>query len=556
MSNRLLQPIDYVTKDFAGFLALMKAQISTLTPEWTDTSDEDFGIVLLKLLAYGLDILSYYQDKAVQESLLPTAKTRKAVLALCETLGYSLAQQEPAIYKLYFVKQDAFIDQTISVLAGTGVGTNPLFGNQVSFETGDSVIIPAGCYGDERELATVASASGAVLTLADITGFVVDKTVRVKYASTGVISAETNISAIDTNNKTVTLGTDLLVGAGDKLIGRYSEYTSIGIDLFATTATQWKSKSQVLGVGTGEASKSFTLSYASALIDTVQVWTTEYGVVRDWARVDDFLDSTASDRHYTAKVDENNLVTVEFGDGLSGMRLPVGITASCFYKIGGGKAGNVGLNAITDFTGAEVAGIDSMFNPEAPTQTGKEAEDIEYARVMAPKLARANDRCVTVADFESFSCNFENIVKAKAVETFNANGDLNIYIATNEYTPTTALFKSNLWNYLDEKKLITINPIIHDATFKLFDVTVAITTNTNYWNADVKATVENYLTVALHVSQFDFGYTLVRNRLIKEILLLDGVDDLVFTTPTGDTTSLGSELLSLRTLTVNVTGGC
>jgi hypothetical protein len=89
-------PIDYVTKDFDGFLEMMKEMIPTLTPEWTDTSDSDQGIVILQLLSYGLHIMGYYQDRAVNENILHLARTKKSVLLLCKFLGYEPSTQEPA----------------------------------------------------------------------------------------------------------------------------------------------------------------------------------------------------------------------------------------------------------------------------------------------------------------------------------------------------------------------------------------------------------------------------------------------------------------------------
>ena len=60
MTNKKL-PIDYVTKDYDGFLQMTKDMIPSLTPEWTDNSDSDMGTVILQLLAYGLHVLGYYR---------------------------------------------------------------------------------------------------------------------------------------------------------------------------------------------------------------------------------------------------------------------------------------------------------------------------------------------------------------------------------------------------------------------------------------------------------------------------------------------------------------
>ena len=60
--------IDYLTKDYAGFRQGMLNQIPLLMPQWTDRSEADFGVVLIELMAYVADILSYYQDRVANEA--------------------------------------------------------------------------------------------------------------------------------------------------------------------------------------------------------------------------------------------------------------------------------------------------------------------------------------------------------------------------------------------------------------------------------------------------------------------------------------------------------
>lgn len=143
MPNR--RSLDYVTKDYEGFRQFMIDLIPQYTPEWTDTSQSDFGIVLIELFANALDILSYYQDKNFKEAFLTTATTRKSIINLCKMLGYKLSPQTPAIHEVTFYKDDSYIDDTIVIPKGTKIGTDPTSGTQVVFELleGD-VVIPSG----------------------------------------------------------------------------------------------------------------------------------------------------------------------------------------------------------------------------------------------------------------------------------------------------------------------------------------------------------------------------------------------------------------------------
>jgi hypothetical protein len=89
--NPLPEPnIDYLARDFTSFRQLILDQMSVLTPTWTETSAADVGQVLVDLLAYTADYLSYYQDAAATEAYLGTARLRRSVRRHARLLDYFL----------------------------------------------------------------------------------------------------------------------------------------------------------------------------------------------------------------------------------------------------------------------------------------------------------------------------------------------------------------------------------------------------------------------------------------------------------------------------------
>jgi uncharacterized phage protein gp47/JayE len=68
--------IDYLAKDFQGFRRLMLERMALLAPEWTERSAADVGVMLVEMLAYVADELSYRQDAAATEAYLHTARSR------------------------------------------------------------------------------------------------------------------------------------------------------------------------------------------------------------------------------------------------------------------------------------------------------------------------------------------------------------------------------------------------------------------------------------------------------------------------------------------------
>jgi hypothetical protein len=72
-------PINYLAKDYASFRQLMLDRLSLLLPDWTERHPADLGIVLVELLAYVGDYLSYKQDAIATEAYLGTARRRISV---------------------------------------------------------------------------------------------------------------------------------------------------------------------------------------------------------------------------------------------------------------------------------------------------------------------------------------------------------------------------------------------------------------------------------------------------------------------------------------------
>src|SRR5438105_255826 len=81
--------IDYTARDYTGFRDAMLAHAAQVFPEWTGRNAADFGVVMVELMAYLGDILSYYQEAAAREAFLSTATRRESIMELARLLGYT-----------------------------------------------------------------------------------------------------------------------------------------------------------------------------------------------------------------------------------------------------------------------------------------------------------------------------------------------------------------------------------------------------------------------------------------------------------------------------------
>ncbi len=75
--------IDYMAKDYSSFRRLALDRISLIAPDWKERNPADIGVVLVELLAYVGDHLSYYQDAVSTEAYLGTARQARICSKAC-----------------------------------------------------------------------------------------------------------------------------------------------------------------------------------------------------------------------------------------------------------------------------------------------------------------------------------------------------------------------------------------------------------------------------------------------------------------------------------------
>ena len=82
------QPNDYLAKDYRGFTGLMLDRLAQVTPHWRERNAADQQVMLVELLAYAADQLSYYQDAVATEAYLGTARLRSSLRRHARLLDY------------------------------------------------------------------------------------------------------------------------------------------------------------------------------------------------------------------------------------------------------------------------------------------------------------------------------------------------------------------------------------------------------------------------------------------------------------------------------------
>jgi len=95
--------INYVGKDFATFKQNLIDFTKTYFPNsYSDFNEASPGMVFIEQAAAIGDILSFYQDTQLKESMLSHATERKNVVALAQTMGYKPKTTSPAVTTMTF----------------------------------------------------------------------------------------------------------------------------------------------------------------------------------------------------------------------------------------------------------------------------------------------------------------------------------------------------------------------------------------------------------------------------------------------------------------------
>ncbi len=84
--------IDYLVKDYPGFLGVMLDRMSLLSPGWAERNPADLGVAIVEALAYVADHLSYRQDVIATEAYLGTARLRSSIRRHARLVDYRLGE--------------------------------------------------------------------------------------------------------------------------------------------------------------------------------------------------------------------------------------------------------------------------------------------------------------------------------------------------------------------------------------------------------------------------------------------------------------------------------
>ena len=291
-------------------------------------------------------------------------------------------------------------------------------------------------------------------------------------------------------------------------------------------------KDEVLGSGDGgRAYQSFTLRQSPLTYTPADnpsggesTLTVQVNEVK-WAEVPELFGHGPRERIYVTQIDDDGTTTVQFGDGHTGARLPVGQeNVKATYRKGIGLGGDVRAGQLTLLM-TRPLGLRSVINPLAASGA-QDRQSLGDAQTNAPVTVLTLDRIVSLRDYEDFARAFSGIAKALATWTWSGH-TRQVFITVagiggadvNDNSVLQLRLLSAMRKAGDSLVPIKVKSY-RKPTFKL---SAAVKVNPDYVQGSVFAKVESALRTSFSFDARSFGQPVTLSEVIAVMQEVKGV---------------------------------
>jgi len=557
------KPVSYLNKSYSQ----LKQQLIDFTKIYYPDTANDFsegspGMMFLEMAAYVGDILSFYTDTQVQETMLEYAQERDNLFALAYNLGYRPNVTNAAAVKL---------DVTQTVPAGTN---GPDFRYALTVRKGSTFLPSANSEVEFLTQEDVDFSTSSSFDPTEITIFSIDTTTNqpLKYL------LKKGVNAISAKLKTKTF----TVGAPERFLKlELNDTNVIGID------------SLVDDEGNSYTEVDY-LAQETAFEEVKNIEANDPRLAQYNGQTPYLLKTKKVPKRFITRFKANNNLEIKFGAGISDSadeeiipnpdnvglgindgrsmldfafdpsnflytkaygEVPSNTTLTVTYMQGGGIESNFPSNTITRkgtlLTLANTAGINisdqissiSVTNPK-PANGGGPGDTNDDIRLNAAANFNAQHRTVTKDDYIFRSLimppKFGKVAKSYitqddqiSVETSrriaNPNG-LNLHVLgydiNKNLTTLNIAAKENLATYLEQYRMLTDSINIKDAYIINLGLDFVITTFKNYNNDEVITSCINRLKDYFNIDRWQVNQPIIISEVSNAISQVEGVQTL------------------------------
>ena len=314
----------------------------------------------------------------------------------------------------------------------------------------------------------------------------------------------------------------------DDLAGSYTISANEGrpVTLVASNVNTY---GELIGVSAGTPGMRFELGETPVVDGSIELYVQDGDVYSKWSQVQHLIDYDATDQVFQVIIDENNVVFIAFGDGVSGFIPTKYSEIRAKYIVGGGELGNVSANTITSIyyvpglSESETTALSSSITVTNDIAIGgSDPETLEQIRISAPLSLRANNRAVTLQDYADLSLSVAGIGKANSTAAVWTS--VTLYIAPSRSATDTDLapglddlgdptiefttLKSNVEEYLSVRTLLGTTVTVQPPTYVDCAVSISYTKLPQYTTTEVETSIKSTLLAKFGYSGMNFQDTI------------------------------------------------
>lgn len=565
INNNISKDVKYLNKDFGELRRQLIDFTKTYFPEtYNDFNESSPGMMFMELAAATGDILSFYTDVQLRESLLVTVEEKLNFFNLAHSLGYKPKFKTPASVDL-----DVF---QLVPSKNTGTSIIPDFSYALQIEAG--MIVTSETNRNFRTIENIDFNYSSSLDSTDITVYSLDSSGEVEYfllkKKAKAVSGEIITRTYEfTSPKPY-----------DKIVLPEDNVLEI-IDIYDSDNNRW-----------------YETPYLSQDLIPISVPNLPYNdphLAKYRSSAPYLIQFKQTERRFVTRLRENDLFEIQFGSGVSAEydeeiipnpfnvgfgldyferavdlsidpknflytktygKSPSDTVLTIRYTIGGNIQDNVGANSISTISTVNVttpqSNLDSSLynvvvnsvavNNPKPASGALSRRNIEDVRRDALANFAAQNRAVTKDDYivraYSMPTQYGAIAKVcvelddQIVDSTVNLQDINYfginlyclgYDENKNFTPLNDAIKFNLLNYMKQYRLMTDSVSIRDAFVINIGVDFEIIVNEIYNSNEVLLRCLDTLKQYFDNENMGIGKPIFKNTVLKEIAQVEGV---------------------------------
>lgn len=314
--------------------------------------------------------------------------------------------------------------------------------------------------------------------------------------------------------------------------------------------------SPITVVSPGGADQRYVIEEKNVLDSPIMVDITSGDVTESWYATTEPLERYgANDKVVEVLFTADNAI-FRFGNDVNGKAPVSGSTITFKYRVGGGRRGRIGVNAIDtirQITPKPPANAVTTvrFRNVTASLGGVDKESLDNAKRRAPRDYALQGNIVTSEDYAQAATSFSHPVYgaiSKAIATVKTGLNANLvqlYVLAegpdNIPTAPNKGLKIALQTYINDLNVLTDTVEVLDAKVKAVDLDMNIIINRNADATTIKEKVESAITSYFDPTRWDLAQALYISNLIEAIESIDGVSYVDLFSPSDNILPTGKE---------------